>query len=246
MESYKTPLLVLLLLTLLSLTSTSASAQILYNNGVGTTGPGDYANSDPGTTYSEAGDVFTPTFGPIGTVGTVNIVDFSGLYYNAALPNGTPPTSDSFVFSLYLLATPSSAPSGTPTITDSFSSYSRVTANGDIHTTSSGTQYTVYQFSGFLETPFTITSGTSYYFGISDQNDSDQNFAVDLSSSVPPGGSSLEYSLTTATSTFDGPVDAALAFQLESVPEPKGWELGVLACSCLVLLRRCARRSPLA
>src|SRR5260221_4054162 len=141
MESYKNPLLVVLLLTFLSFTSNSASAQIvLFDNGpaaLGADGKGDYA--DTGNFYSMAGDVFTASLS-----GTANYVVFAGLYYG-----GTTPTTDSFVLNLY--STSSGAPD-TLISTSTLPSFSRTVLG-------SGASETIYQFSGLLQTPFTIAAG---------------------------------------------------------------------------------------
>jgi hypothetical protein len=240
MESYKTALLAILLLTFLSFTSSSASAQILLfdngsaflaSGGYGSGGYGYYADagnppySPANPTYSAAGDVFTPS-----VTGTANYVSFAGLYYG-----GLTPTTDSFVLSLY------STSSGSPNSlisTSMLPSFSRTLLG-------SGISQTIYQFSGLLQTPLSLTAGTSYYFGITDATNPYRNFAVAVSAAVPPGGSTAEYSLEAGTSsTFLATGPDALSFQLEAVPWPKGWVLVVLACICLVLAKRCARRSP--
>jgi len=227
----KISLLVVLLVTFLSFASTPTSAQILYDNGVGTGGYGYYA--DVGSTFSEAGDVFTA-----GLSGTVNFVDFSGLYYG-----GSTPTTDSFVLSLY------SVNSGAPntliaSTTSLLPSFSRTPVG--THTTTTGGTLTVYQFSGFVQTPLTLAAGTSYYFGISDTSNPYQNFAVVISDTVPAGGSTAEFSRIAGTSTFSATGPDALSFQLQSldVPEPSAWELLALSCVGLVLARKCALRSP--
>lgn len=242
MESYKILLPILLLLTFLAFTSTSASAQVLYDNGTGTTGYGYFADAgnppytDANPTFSEAGDVFTA-----GVSGTVTSIDFSGLYYG-----GTPPTSDSFVLSLY--STSAGAPAtlikSTTFTTASFSQ----TAVGTHDDTENDTFYTVYQFSGQLQSSLSLTAGTTYYFGISDLTDPYEDFAVAISdpASTPAGASDQEYSLEAGTSnTFKQEGPDVLAFQLkgEAVPEPNAGELLLLGGLGLFLARTYARRS---
>jgi len=213
-----------LLAAFVLLASTSASAQILlYDNGVGTTGYGYYADVGS-SSYSMAGDVFTA-----GLSGTVNDVDFSGLYYG-----GEAPTTDTFSLSLY------SVSGGVPSTLISTSTLPNFTETPiGIHDPTT-LDLTVYQFSGLLARPFTLTAGTSYYFGISDLTNPYQNFSVVISDSVPAGGSTSEYSQASGTSTFVATGPDALAFQLENVavPEPGTWELLAFGGLSLALARR--------
>jgi hypothetical protein len=225
MGSLKTLLGATLPLLFLAFASAPAPAQILFDNGSAALGSGGYGYyADAGnSSYTEAGDVFTPTLS-----GTANYVSFAGLYYG-----GSTPTTDSFVLSLY--STTAGAP-GTLISSSLLPIYSRAVLG-------SGESQTVYEFSGLLQTPLTLTTGTSYYFGITDTSDPYKNFAFVVSSSVPPGGSTSEYSRIAGTSTFVATGPDALSFQLESIPEPGEWGLLALGAGGLFLAGRSARRS---
>jgi hypothetical protein len=221
MDRYKTPLLVTLLLALLSFAGTPASAQFLYDNGsgaLGFPGIGDFADTgDPN--YSMAGDVFTAP-----TSGTAFVIDFAGIYYNGATP-GTPPSTDTFVISLY------STVGGAPDTL--ISPPSPITLSDlSVETLGLGRTRTIYQFSANLDTPITLTAGTSYYLGITDTTSPYQDFAV--AHTAAPGASSNGYSLGTGGFVATG---NALAFDLV-VPEPSESALIVFGFAGLALARK--------
>jgi hypothetical protein len=209
---------VVALFTWLILAGTSAQAQVLYDNGsaaLGVPGTGEYADTgDPN--YSMTGDVFTAL-----NNGTAYSVDFAGVFYNGAAP-GTPPATNSFVISLY--STSGGAPD-TLTVTSPLFNVSSVDLG-------LGKSRTVYEFSGLLDTPFTLTAGTSYYLGISDTSNPYEDFAVDHTTYA--GASSNGYSLGS-----DGFVSSgkALSFDLV-VPEPGEWALVALSLAGLIVARK--------
>lgn len=218
----------LLGLSISALAATSASAQIIYDNGVGTTGKGLYAEASDGAGYDiSAGDVFTA-----GTTGTVNAVDFSGEYYS-----GSPETGDVFALNLYSASTVTGP--GALIVSDTFSSYTQLQVG--THTIGgTTTMLPVYQFDGSLQQAFTLTAGTTYYFSISDLTSTGpDNFAV-VYSDNQAGGSNLEYSAAGGTAGgYDMALDGAtLAFQLKDVPEPSEWALLIFGAVGIVLARR--------
>ena len=226
MKKHHLPLPVLVLFISLFFICVPASAQVLFDNGSAALGSGGYGYyADTGNPdYSEAGDVFTATMS-----GTANYVDFAGLYYG-----GTTPTTDTFVLSLY--STSGGAP-GTLITQSLLPSFTRTLLG-------SGESQLVYEFSGNLTSSMTLTAGTSYYFGITDTSNPYKNFAVVVSGSVPPGGSTAEYSKVAGTAnTFVATGPDALSFELQSVPEPAAWELFAFGFAALVLGRRFTRRS---
>jgi hypothetical protein len=201
----------------------AAKAQIIYDNGVGTTGYGYYADASNTAAGDDtaAGIVFTAT-----QSGTVNDVDFSGIFYS-----GTEATGDTFALNLNTASTTTGP--GTPIISDSFTSYLE-TAVGT-HVTGAGAHLTVYQFDGSLAVPFTLTAGSTYYFSISDLTSGQDDFAVVVSNSVPPGGSTREYSVSTTPGTYDTSTDP-LAFQLKNLVVPEPGECALMGLGLLGLL----------
>jgi hypothetical protein len=204
------------------LSAGSASAQILFDNGpavLGNTGGGYGYYADSGNTQTESGNVFTPTLS-----GTAYLVSFAGIYYG-----GSVPTTDTFVLSLY--STVSGAPDvlSTP-VTSTLSDVSR-TVRG------TGITQTIYEFTGILNSPLTLDTGTYYYLGISDTTNPYKDFAVAVAA---PTGATSEFSYETTTSSFEPGTDA-LSFQL-SAPEPSNVTLLVLGAAGLLLAAQRTRR----
>jgi hypothetical protein len=223
MESYKTSLLLVLFLTFQGLVCNSAKGQTLYDNGSAVLGAGGYGYyADTGNpSYSEAGNVFAPSLS-----GTADTISFAGIYYG-----GVPPTTDNFVLTLY--STSSNAP-------DSVLSTS--TLKGvSMAVLGSGESETIYQITGNLNTPFSLSEGTPYYLGISDTTDPYENFSVAVSAN--PGGATTVYSLLAGTPHTFVPSTDSLAFTI-SAPEPSAWSLMLIIMAALGLLLA-RRRSSL-
>jgi len=201
---------------ILALSFTSAQAQILFSNGLDVTG---------GTAaYYEAGDVFTPT-----SSGTANYVDFVGIY----VTNPATPPSDSFILDL------NSTSSGAPDAlidTNTLSSWSRSAVGTSL------LGFTIYQFGGYLNTPFNLTAGTSYYLGFIDTTTPYGAFA--MAGTTVPGLATSEYSYSSDTGFVNNP-GLSLAFDIGNVastPEPASWTLGLCVVALLAVLRARMRR----
>lgn len=196
--------------------SREARADTIFNNGTaqvtGVHAVGFLADTGD-STFIEAGNVFTPTEN-----GTVTAIDLAGYYFNDA--SGTPP-SDSFTLNLY------STSSGVPTAIISTSTLSSVvrTVLG-----SSSDGYTIYNYTGNLNTPLPLSTTQTYYLGISDTTSAYEEFVVD--DAVSPGLTQIEKSLDGATAPpvfFGG--DGPIAFDLTgtaAVPEPSSLALFLL------------------
>ena len=89
----------------------------------------------------------------------------------------------------------------------------------------SGESETIYQITGDLNTPFSLSEGTDYYLGISDTTTPYEDFSVAVSAN--PEGATTVYSLLAGTAhTFVSSTDS-LAFTI-AVPEPREWALIVM------------------
>lgn len=208
----------------LVLLSAPASAQLLYDNGsgaLGTLGVGDYAdaNNDLGSAYTMAGDVFTAA-----SSGTANSITFAGLYYNASQA----PTVDSFTVSLYSVT----GDEPDTLLTSSAVSVESSTIAGY------GRSRNVYQITGILDVPLTLTFGTQYYLGISDVSGNGSNptddFAVGHTAASYGSNNGYSYNASTQTFTASG---SALAYTLD-VPEPSDATLLVLGGAGLFAVSR--------
>jgi hypothetical protein len=201
----------------------SASAQVIFNNGaVNLANSTETLNADYNSTTGKTnmvGNVFTPTVG-----GTVSSINFAGLYF----ASNTVPTSDTFTISFYAVS------SGTPIALISTSTLSGVTRSL-VGTGGFNGAYSVYEFTGILNTPFNLSAGTSYFVGISDRTFPSEEFNV-------------AYSSGSATSLFEGKLgygefeaepSGALSFSLSGTitsppasgdtPTMPPWGLAVLA-----------------
>jgi len=218
----KKPILTLALLAGLTTFAGNAKAQTtLFDNGSPITNYSGGYFADAAWQYYQAGNIFIPT-----ASGIANVVDFAGTYWNGGVPVAVPP-SDSFTLSLY------SVSSGTPDSIIASSTLSGLTR------TSLGVidGFTGYEFSGFLNTPFTLNSSTSYYLGISDQTTGGSYFSI-LKTAIS-GSATAEFSHNT-NGTFVSRTDS-LSFDLKNsaVPEPSTYALlGLGAIGMLMALRR--------
>jgi hypothetical protein len=196
----------------------SAQAQILFSNGAGAVGnnSSDSFSADADFYRSEAGNVFSDT-----VTGTGNFIQFAGLYAPY------PVSSDNFTLSLYATA------SGAPSTLLASTGITGLTRSA-LGTTSDGIP--IYQFSGYLSTPISLTAGTSYYLGFSD-SDSSAGFALDPA--VVQTAAEAEYYHTSAG--FSAGTSANLAFtvsEVVSAPEPSSSALLLGSLSALLVLMR--------
>jgi hypothetical protein len=211
-------------LLILAFSCIRAPAQILFNNGAADlTNTTETFNADEG---GLVGDIFTPNLG-----GTATTINFAGLYFNS----NTLPTSNDFTLSLY------SVSAGAPVTLISTSTLSGVSETL-IGTGGLDLAYNIYEFSGTLNTPFSLNAGTEYYLGISD-------------TTSPNEGFNLAYSAGSATSLYLGEVGYnefesvpgnAVSFALSGseaadTPTMPPWGLAVLA---LLLLLIAAKSLP--
>jgi len=231
LESPKILLSTTLLVTFLSLALTQASAQVLYDNGApalgSPNGVGFYADTNS-PVETEVGDVFTAP-----TSGTAAVINFSGIYYGYGAPGTlTPTTTDSFLISLYALA-PGAAPSTADTpITSTVSDLTRTFLG-------LGNSKYIFSFSGVLDTPLTLTAGSTYYLGISDTTSPYEDFAV---SATATPTSSTGYAIPAGATDFGAEGSAPLSFSL-ATPEPKAWALGIMGIIALCVAGSRLRRT---
>jgi hypothetical protein len=194
----------------------TAKAQLIFDNGTGAAITFDEAYfADANYTYTMAGNVFTPT-----ASGIANHVIFDGTYAN--LPSTLP--TDNFTLSLY--ATSAGAPTGSPIATSTLSGLTR-TPIGVIFGS-----YPNLEFTGTLDNPFTLSTGTAYYLGFTDNDSPTDVFAVAASATGP---STAEFSYGGG---FDGGSTDAIAFQLSSAsliaaPEPSSYAFALIILGAL-------------
>jgi hypothetical protein len=203
----------------MGLMASARADTVLFDNGAaGTTSATIAADSNGEVPFSPEGNVFTPTVG-----GTVTEINFAGEY------GFNDPLDDNFTLSLY--STISGAPTtstllGTSTLTN----FSR-TDSGILL----GDGFNLYDYSGTLNSPFTLDAGTPYYLGIADTTAIPGYPAPGgvgvfyLAESVSPGSANALYSLGNSEvgNHFFGPTDFPVAFELSgtAAPEPSTWAL---------------------
>jgi len=205
----------------LPFTCMPVGAQVLFNNGL-TVGSGGVFDDPGATTFTEEGNIFTPTLS-----GTATTVVFNGAYLDnpAVLP------TDNFTLSLY---TGAGSPTGTP-VTSTLSGLTR-TAIG------SNGEGTVYQYSGTLTTPFTLVTSSSYYLGFTNNDSPTESFVLEETASA--GSATTEYGKAGGNFTNYSP--ESLAFELsdtQATPEPSTWALLLGGFGLLAFVRSRTRRT---
>ena len=151
------------------------------------------------------GNIFSPV-----TSGTVTQVDFAGSYGEYTNPGPIPTTTNSFTLSLYSVS--AGAP-GTLIATSLLSNVNRV----DTHSILGGF-YELFDFSGIVNTPFSLTAGNSYYLGFSDSTSPYGDFAI--AETASPGPATTEATLYKPSNSFHTETGVSLSFELNSTPEP--------------------------
>jgi len=212
-------------LLFLAISCVPTSAEVLYTNGApDLTNTGETFNADNNLIVRDmVGDVFTPT-----ASGTANTVNFAGLYFSS----NTVPTSDTFTITLY------SVSAGAPnTLLDTS------TLSGETRTPVGAGgldgDYTVYDFSGTLNTTFSLSTGTSYYLGIADATSPYEGFNVAYSD----GSATSLYQGVVGVGNFESDPGHALSFSLNAVPEPTTAPLLLGGLGLLAFWHRRTRRS---
>ena len=209
---------------LFTLGKTTASAQILFDNGDPVLGTYSY-NADSGdpSSLTMAGNIFTA---PV--TGTAYIINFAGSYKFDTLPS-----SDHFVVSLSSVS--GDAVTGTPDTLITTSNLGNV-ARTDI---GAGSSHEDYAFTAALGTPLTLVSGTNYYLGITDVGDG-EDFGFGLTAN--PLAFTNEQSFYTGVPDINhvagfNPDHDSLSFSL-SVPEPSQWALVLMSGAVLIIVAR--------
>jgi hypothetical protein len=225
MKNYILGSLALSLLALFNLSST-ASAQIIYNNGAATYDNG--YSADTATSGVASGNVFTAT-----TTGTALSIQFSGLYGGNF--TNTPSTSDSFTVNLYSV-TNAGAP-GTLITSTLLTNESRTIVGPP----PSGFQDSFYTFTGNLASSLSLTAGTKYFLDISDDSTPNSGFDFGTSST---GGTEAIYEKESSGGFFE-PGHENLSFQLSasSVAAPEPSTYAMLFGGLLVLVFAVRRKS---
>ena len=230
MNIRKSLLVAFLGLTIVALSPNTACAQVLYDNGSPITGSiGYYADTDNEFGVTMSGIVFNPT-----SSGAALAISFAGEYYGGSLPS-----SDHFTVTLY-----SSISGGLPdtSTTPAVVSVTDVTRTA-LGIASSGN--TVYQFTGLLSAPLTLTIDTPSYIGITDSGDG-EDFALTLALS-PQSTNIVSYfdahgpGSTFYVSNGDSPSDG-LSIQLMA-PEPSEWALFLMGIVMLLLVGKFRQRA---
>jgi hypothetical protein len=204
--------------------------EVIFDNGapqVGSVKAAGYLADSGNVTFTEAGNVFTPE-----TSGSANQIDFAGFYL---LDKSGAPPNNSFTVTLY--ATSSDQPT---TIISS----STVSDLGESSLGTSSDGYTIYGFTGNLDTPFVLSTDSTYYVGISDTTTSYENFALDVTADQGSSPSDIEksYDMASLPPGFQ-PGDGAISFKLVAAstvpaPEPSTWALLLAGFTGLYLIRR--------
>jgi PEP-CTERM motif len=236
---------------ILAFSCTSARAQLLFNNGSADLGTsslgadGFFADTGNSAAY-ESGDVFTPT-----ASGTAQSISFAGFYFNGGTPTAKP--ADNFTISLY------SVTPGTPDAPNAIigqSTLLNVTSQAistSVPVTFDPASFTIYQFSANLATPFTLSTSSEYFLGISDTTNPNAEFTLDLTdANSPPGPAANGWTLNADPevpvgdpSESDGAVSFAFSLSADtvSVPEPATWAMSLGGLGLLAFWRYRARRA---
>jgi hypothetical protein len=230
-KTMKRTSLLLLACTLIFGNSAHLKAQVLYDNGAAAIGSAGYGFDADTNAFdqTEIGDTFTAT-----TSGTAGVISFGGLYYGGdgvfnGVDHGTYgddpemlPSSESFVISLYATTSGGAPDTSVAHLTSTLS-------NVTLTPLGLGASRSIYEFSGILDTPFTLTLGQSYFLSINATTNPDDDFAVDVTSNPV---STKGYGKSQGSSTFDLSGSTPLSFSL-AVPEPKEWAFALTGVAVL-------------
>ena len=193
----------------LCLTMALGHGQTLFDNGTADANSPEGLYGDAGYQYTIAGDVFTPTLS-----GNADTVSFEGIYTLGI------PSTDNFTLGLY--STSGGAPA-TLLSSSSLSNLSRVDTGIKIQ----GGAFELYSFTATLDTTFTLSSGSTYFLGVTNADSPTEKFALAIAD-VGNLTATDEYSYNTATSSFVGTPGLPLTFELSqsavvATPEPSTW-----------------------
>ena len=227
----------LILIALLMAGAANAQAGILFDNGVGQTPIAGGAFADTtydfgGTIASEAGNVFTPT-----ASGTAHSVVFDGFYFNGG---NAPVAAPADIFTLSLYSTSAGAPSGSPTTT-ALSEVSMVNIGSY---SGEGGEYPIYQYTASIDTPFSLSTETTYYLGFSDTDTPADQFTLVRNETGPATALYQIVSNNGSTPSFQTQPSAfPAAFEVSSntavaAPEPSSVALMLIGVLAFEIRRR--------